>query len=430
MSEGQAAEAERAARRLDLDWVRIGCFALLILYHVAMFYAPWSWNAKSPRPQSWLPALMVGAHPWRLSLLFLVSGAATRFVARGTSPGVLARRRVLRLLPPLLFGMLVVVPPQSWVQVAEMLHQPPRPYGAFWIRYVTASGCWCDSAECLITPAWNHLWFVAYLLAYTLGLTAVLAAAPGALRTAERLTGRALSGAGVLLWPALWCVAVRLTLAPHFPDTYALVGDWTLHAVSVPAFLFGYLIAQADGVWAALVRFRWSAAALALAGWAALAAGELAWPVGGVTPPQLARRVLRVAYGVDQWAWITAVLGFARLHLATADGPARRYLTEAIFPFYVVHQTATVVAGHFLALLHLPLAVEALGVTAATALACVAVFEVVRRVGWLRPLLGLRRRAPSAHRLAAPLAGVGLGAAGEHAVLRQDVGDWDVAERG
>jgi peptidoglycan/LPS O-acetylase OafA/YrhL len=36
-------------RRTDLDWIRIGAFALLILYHVGMFYVPsdWDWHVKS-----------------------------------------------------------------------------------------------------------------------------------------------------------------------------------------------------------------------------------------------------------------------------------------------------------------------------------------------------------------------------------------------
>jgi len=27
-------------RRYDLDWIRVGAFLLLILYHVGMFYVP------------------------------------------------------------------------------------------------------------------------------------------------------------------------------------------------------------------------------------------------------------------------------------------------------------------------------------------------------------------------------------------------------
>lgn len=64
-------------RRVDLDWVRIAAFCLLILYHVGMFYVPWNWHIKSAHPVAALEPLMLALNPWRLALLFLVSGVAT-----------------------------------------------------------------------------------------------------------------------------------------------------------------------------------------------------------------------------------------------------------------------------------------------------------------------------------------------------------------
>ena len=29
-----------------IDWLRIGAFALLVLYHVGMVYVPWGWHVK------------------------------------------------------------------------------------------------------------------------------------------------------------------------------------------------------------------------------------------------------------------------------------------------------------------------------------------------------------------------------------------------
>src|ERR1019366_8509217 len=108
-----------AMRLTDLDWVRIGAFALLIFYHVGMFYVPWDWHVKSPRilPDLEIPMLLI--NPWRLLLLFIVSGAATRFMTAKMKPGALFGARSKRLLLPLLLGMLVVVPPQSYLQVVE-----------------------------------------------------------------------------------------------------------------------------------------------------------------------------------------------------------------------------------------------------------------------------------------------------------------------
>src|SRR5687767_9355722 len=106
-------------RRIDLDWIRIGAFLVLILYHVGMYYVSWDWHVKSPAASRTLEPLMLAVNPWRLALLFLVSGAATAFMLRRLAPGPLARSRSLRLLVPLLFGMFVVVPPQAYFEVVE-----------------------------------------------------------------------------------------------------------------------------------------------------------------------------------------------------------------------------------------------------------------------------------------------------------------------
>src|SRR3546814_6967388 len=35
-----------AQRHLGMDWLRIGAFGLLILYHIGMFFVPWDWHVK------------------------------------------------------------------------------------------------------------------------------------------------------------------------------------------------------------------------------------------------------------------------------------------------------------------------------------------------------------------------------------------------
>ena len=84
-------------RRYDLDWIRVGAFSLLILYHVGMFYVPWDWHVKTPHPVEAIGPLMQLTNPWRLTLLFLVSGAATRFMADKVTVGKLTGARIARL---------------------------------------------------------------------------------------------------------------------------------------------------------------------------------------------------------------------------------------------------------------------------------------------------------------------------------------------
>src|SRR5215204_436131 len=88
-----------AERRIDLDWVRIAAFGLLIFYHVGMLYVSWGFHIKSVHRIAALEPLMLVLNPWRLSLLFLVSGVATRFMFRKYAlPLPLLRSRTARLL--------------------------------------------------------------------------------------------------------------------------------------------------------------------------------------------------------------------------------------------------------------------------------------------------------------------------------------------
>ncbi len=81
------------------------------------------------------------------------------------------------------------------------------------------------------------------------------------------------------------------------------------------------------------------------------------------------------------------------------DSPARRYLTDAVFPFYILHQTAIVVLGHHLTKLGLPVGAEAAILVAGTTAVCVVGYEIVRRIALLRPVFGLRSTARSAQPL-------------------------------
>src|SRR6201985_503959 len=113
-------DAPRSARRVDLDWLRIGAFPLLILFHVAMFYAPWAWEVKSPRILPATLLLVEWSGPWRLMLLFLISGAALGFMLVRTMPATVVLRRTIFLLPPLLVAIVVIIPPQAYLRSVEL----------------------------------------------------------------------------------------------------------------------------------------------------------------------------------------------------------------------------------------------------------------------------------------------------------------------
>ena len=391
------------ARRHDLDALRVLALVSLIAYHCAMLYvAEWEWHLKSSYLQDWLQWPMLAMNRWRMELLFLVSGLAIGLYQPARQPGRFAWERTVRLLVPLLFGMFFTVPVQAYCQGVTNGTIAPG-YLDFLFRYWQVrpwpAGGW-DGAEHGIT--WNHLWYLAYLWVYTLLLAALLPlleSAPG--RALQQRLG-ALRGLALVGGPAAVLVVYMLVLMPRFEITHDLVSDWFNHAQSFTVFLLGYALARSDGFWAELARLRRPL------GWAAVAMVAVYVPLlkADVEYGEAALVAIRTLRGVMVWTVLLALLAWAQHAL---DRPFRwlPYASEAVFPWYVIHQTATVALAFWLVPLRLGAALEATLVVGGTLAACALGHEVVRRVPLLRPLFGLKMRRPSGRAHPETLAVVG-----------------------
>ena len=377
-------------RRHDIDALRALAFALVILYHVGMYYvAGWGWHIKSPAAAEWLQWPMRALNLWRMDLVFLISGVALGFLARGGAPLALLRQRSARLLVPLAFGMAAVVPYQAYAQAVANGSIAPG-FGDFLARYFTG-GPWpkdaFDGAHAGVT--WNHLWYLPYLWLYTAVLLLarpLFASRPVA---ALRRGFLQLRGLGLVLVPVLPLTLYSLLLWPRFPVTHDLLHDGWVHAVYFTLFLYGTWIGTDPGWWAEALRLRWRLLVLAAVLWFA---PQVLRPLVPDWPVASWRQVLRVLSDGYLWAVIVAILGFAHRHL---NRPWRwlPWANEQVYPWYVLHQTVIIVAAVWLAPLRLSGGVEALVLIAATVAGCWGLTAVIRRVGLLRPLFGLKPRA-------------------------------------
>ncbi|WP_282008419.1 acyltransferase family protein [Brevundimonas aveniformis] len=373
--------ATPSARRADLDWIRVMAFGLLILFHTALVYSPYDWHIQSEHRLSWMPQLLTLTGPWRLTLLFLVSGAAMSFLTARRTPGQVLKARFERLGPPLLMGVLLLVSIQSWIEAMDN--------GWWGADYLGWLGHEFGPEGLMDGVPFNHLWFVNYIAAYSV-VVVLLMLRPGLI---ERLAGwlaPLVAGARVVWVPLLYLVAIRLTLYPLFGSTNALVGDWYNHAQSLGAFLFGFLLARHEPLWQALERYRRLTLIIALA----------VLPVlvfqAGYFPNNIAYDAAKFAIQATyQWAVIATILGYGSRYLRQKDGPVLRYLTDAVFPLYLAHQTILVVAVWLIRPAGLAPLLEATILGIITFGGSLLIYEIVRRVGWLRPVWGLKPFPPA-----------------------------------
>lgn len=374
-------------RHADLDWLRVVAILLLLVFHVGMMFNPWPWHVKNAVQ---LPQL---ESPWRLlsalrmPLLMVVAGAGTALALRRRSVGRFAGERARRLLIPLLFGILVLVPPQIYIErIVQGICHPtyldpqhlPRFQGSFLDFYPQVFAFRPFPQGAL---SWHHLWFVAYLFAFCLLALPLFAwfARPSGAHFLRRVEARLARGAWIyLLFLPLALVQILLR---RFPQTHALIDDPRTVAYFGLLFLYGHLLVRCPALFDRIVALRRWSLGLAVALYLPLAPeGDFPFPFEHLAVYALV------------WAGILAALGFARRHIRERR-PWLAYAQELAYPFYILHQTVIVLLGYALleaalgpwTKLGLLLALSFLG----TWLGC----EAVRRIPWLRPLFGMKPAA-------------------------------------
>uniref|UniRef100_S0DDT0 Putative acyltransferase n=1 Tax=termite gut metagenome TaxID=433724 RepID=S0DDT0_9ZZZZ len=370
-------------RRYDIDSLRVIAFALLILYHVGMFFVPWGFHLKNNviYPEIRFPMLFL--NQWRLPLLFVISGMGTWFALGKRSGGQFAGERLKRLLVPFLFGCLFIVPPQIYFERLAQGAFSGSYFFDFWPANFT-TGAYPEG-----NISWHHLWFILYLLIFSLLLIPAffyLKKHPECrmIRWTQALTKKRF-GLYAFVIPLF---ILQATLSDRFPSTNALVGDWFNLANYCTLFFFGFLLlTTGDGFWNNVTRNRWMY----------LGFGAVCFPLlilGRMTPGDffLKGELLFLVGALNMWSWILAIFGFAATCL-NRPSKAISYANEAVYPFYILHQTVLIVLAYYLMDIDMAFWPKFSIMVVGTFGGCWLIYEFcIRRWSVMRLLFGMKRR--------------------------------------
>ncbi len=379
-----AASPARQSRRREygLDWLRVIAFVILIGYHTGMYFVPWPWLVKNDRISAGLTWIMIFFNLWRLPLLFFIAGAGTWFNLRSRGYGNFVRERWVRLGLPLLVGMLLITPPQTYV---ERLLQG-RHYASYF-------EFWGTVFRFEFYPqgnmSWIHLWFLPYLLTYSVAALPLLILLRG--RWGRALIDRLASlceRPGLIYLLNVPSIASAILLGPHWPHNYTLFSDWAYFTGYLLTFLWGFIIGGSERFLGLVERRRREFL------WVAGAAMMLVFAIrlpGAVTALSDYQR-LWVFIVVDLYfaqAMILTLVGWARARL-NRDSPALRWANTAVYPFYIFHQTITVVLGYAWRGWDIPLGLKFFLLFASTFLGSWILYELVRRTRVTRVMFGMK----------------------------------------
>jgi len=228
---------EQKIRRYDIDWLRVIVFGLLIFYHVGMFFVPWGWHIKNNVIYDWLRWPMLFLNQWRLPILFVISGMGTYYALSSRNLWQFNLERYLRLGIPLAVGMLLIVPPQVYIE-RLVNHE----FTGSFIAYLQGPAYIGVYPEGNIS--WHHLWFLPYLFVYSFLLSPLL------ILLKRRKTKLVSWISSVLQKPLgfyLFVIPlyfVEVLIEPFFPVTHALVDDWFSFINYLILFFYGFVLLQ------------------------------------------------------------------------------------------------------------------------------------------------------------------------------------------
>ncbi|MCC5937592.1 MAG: acyltransferase family protein [Lunatimonas sp.] len=324
-------------RRHDLDWLRVLVFALLIFYHVGMFFVPWGWHIKNNviYPDARWPMLFV--NQWRLPILFVISGMGTYIALGKRSGGQFAWERIKRLLIPLAIGMALIIPPQVYFERLAR-GQFSGSYLDFWPSYAFL-GVYPEG-----NLSWHHLWFLPYLLLFSLisiPLLLFVRSHPQSIivRAMRRLASTPYGLFGLVIPLYLW----ESFLEPFFPSTHALIGDWFNLVNYLTFFLYGFLlISVKEAFWKTTIQHRRNLLYVGVIMFGMMVA--LRQLFADSTLVHFIEAAFKV---INLWAWILVLFGYAATYL-NRKSESLSYANEAVYPFYILHQTITIAIGYYL----------------------------------------------------------------------------------
>ncbi|SMF21702.1 Peptidoglycan/LPS O-acetylase OafA/YrhL, contains acyltransferase and SGNH-hydrolase domains [Alteromonadaceae bacterium Bs31] len=381
-------------RRVELDWLRVLAFGILIFYHVGMLYAlNWDYHYKSAYSSQFITNIMLWSNQWRMSLLFLISGVAVSYLLQNMPYWRFFRSRHTKVLLPLLFGMTVVVVPQVYIELDSKGIIDNLGYLEFWLAYLDQSSPLFEQAKTVgdYHLTWNHLWFLMYIFSYSLVLWAAYPILNSIkLRRICFAASLAIPKPMLLIGPIICFYLIGLLLWERFPTTHAFWDDWYNHAKSFTCFLLGFALVRSSRLWNAIREFRWPALILALASYGYIV---FAYNGGELGKGEFWRQLNGFLWSANGWLWILSIIAWAQHKLAKSNS-VLKYLNGGVYCFYIVHQTAIIVLAYFLAPVHLGPVIEPLAIIFGTALICWAGYEIVARLPILCSLFGAKQKKP------------------------------------
>ncbi|MDB5248099.1 MAG: acyltransferase 3 [Segetibacter sp.] len=376
-------------RQSYLDWLRMLAIIGVLFFHSAQPFASENdWHIMNNKTSDLFAEFTFWLSRFRMPLLFFISGAVTYFILKKKTATQFVGLRFQRLIIPLIFGMLVIVPPQIYL---ERLNQDFK--GNFFDFYPSI---FSGEAYPKGNTSWHHLWFIVYLFVYDLVAVPLFswlttAKAAGFIKNLEWLA----KGKRIYLL-TLPSIIVFSSLILSYPQTNDLVHDLTYLPYFFMFFVPGFICICNPKLMDSIERLRRTSLLIALLSiilmnyrrWNDIDMQNVIsnWGTNPLTYLYLS------IYPIIAWAWVLALVGYGKKYLNKTH-KALSYINQVVYPFYILHQTVIVILAYYVVKTTDTIESKYFFIVTVTFIICIAVFHLlIRPYKILRFLFGMKEQ--------------------------------------
>lgn len=387
-------------RSYYVDWLRVLAVLALFPFHAGQIYnSEAAFYVKDQVSNPVIMGINSFIYLWHMPLFMFLAGIGSSYALRFRSGAAYILERFRRLVVPLIFGTLVLIPPLTYIR---MLGDP----GKVWAEGFAHNAipgfdkCYFEYYPDFFNGIypngnfdWGHLWFLAYLFTFSLIALPIflyLKSEKGG-RVIKSLKKLAIKSYGILLF-FIPIAVIELLLRRAYPNMQNLISDWANFLMFITVFTYGFIIASDDKFGEAIDRHWKGALSIGLLIVVILSVVFAARIQTGLSEDAyyIVEMILR---GISIWFCLIGLLGFGRRFL-NRGGKFIQYATEAVLPVYIIHLPMVGAIGFYIIKFDLPIAVKYISILVLSLISSVLLFEVaVRRFNVVRFFFGLKKRA-------------------------------------
>jgi glucan biosynthesis protein C len=373
-------------RNYYIDWLRLFAIMTIFLIHINCIFNQLYWPIKNHDQYMISQIITVSIGIWVMPLIFMVSAASIFYSIRSRSGLAFIKDKILRLLVPFIFGLFALIPPQVYLERLTRFQFS----GSFFdfYRYSYFNGFHTYGKTGGNFPLMGmHLWYLLALFVFSLlFLPLFISLVRGRLQIVRNGFGWLISKPLVIFIPGLLIGFANAVIDPS--SSFAIGGGWGVFVYMI-IFVIGFMI-FADTRGTEAIAKNWIASligALVLTGACLYFLFTMNSAFG--TPRYF---FMMIIAGMCAWLYI---IGLTGLFMARCTGANHflGYATEAVLPFYILHQTVIVIIGYKIVQFAIPAALKFTVISVSSFIVIMIVYEFcIRRWNITRFLFGMKPR--------------------------------------